>query len=110
MFEFTITDNKCEYKIPGGIGKMVEGKTDLLGKMTACYAPYLLELGKMSISSLGGYWCDSNTFVIKLQFIETPFGNTIKLCFNGNKIEIRGTTNVNNPLGSNELPILKGEL
>ena len=93
-YEVTIVNSNGEHKIPGGIGKRLEGKIDLMGNVstTASY----------------GYWCDKNTFVMKLQLIETPFCYTIKLCFEGNKIELTGDVNVS--FGTKELPILKGEL
>lgn len=93
-YEFTVVNNNVEHKISGGIGKRVEDKTDLYGDASS--------------TSSYGYWCDRNTFIMKLQLIETPFSYTIKLCFEGTKIEIRGAVNV--AFGDKELPTLKGEL
>ena len=93
-YEFTIVNSKGKYKISGGMGQRLEDKTDILGVM--------------STTSSYGYWCDKDSFVMKLQFIEAPFCYTIKLCFEGNKIELRGNVNVS--FGTKELPTLKGEL
>lgn len=92
-FEISIVHSKGEHKISGGIGKRLEGKTDFPGSMSA--------------TSSYGYWLDMNTFVTKLQFIETPFCYTIKLYFEGNKIEI--SENINVSFGDKEFPIIKGE-
>ncbi|MBU3191366.1 beta-lactamase family protein [Clostridium bowmanii] len=93
-FQISIVHSKGEYKISGGIEKRLEDKTDLLGTMSA--------------TSSYGYWSSTNTFIMKIQFIETPFCYTIKLYFKGNKIEISGNVNVS--FGTKELPNLRGEL
>jgi len=93
-YELTIVKGDGEHKISGGIGKRIEDKTNLFGDASA--------------TSSYGYWNHKNTFVMKLQLIETPFRYTLKLCFEGNKIEVMGEVNV--AFGNKELPTLKGEL
>ncbi|MBU3110273.1 serine hydrolase domain-containing protein [Clostridium lacusfryxellense] len=93
-YEITIVNSSGEHIISGGIDKRLEDKTDLMGDE--------------SRTSSYGYWCDNNAFVIKFQLIETPFAYTIKLMFEGNKIELTG--NVNVAFGPKELPTLRGEL
>jgi CubicO group peptidase (beta-lactamase class C family) len=93
-FEFTIVHEKGKHTISGGIGQRLEDKTDLMGNM--------------SITSSYGYWSDNNSFVMNIQFIETPFCYTIVLTFEGEKIEVRGKVNVS--FNAKELPILKGQL
>jgi len=92
-YEFTIVDSNGEHKILGGIGRRLKDKTELKGNV--------------SITSSYGYWCDKNTFVMKMQLIETPFCYTISLCFEGNKLELKVHVNVS--FGDKEFPIIKGE-
>ena len=66
-YEITIVNSSGEHKISGGIEKRIEDKIDLMGDV--------------STTSSYGYWCEKNTFVMKLQLIETPFAYTIKLIF-----------------------------
>jgi hypothetical protein len=88
-YEVTIVNSGGKHKISGGIGERLEDKTDLMGDE--------------STTSSYGYWCDNNTFVMRLQLIETPFSYTIKLNFEGNRIELTGNVNEHSALRNFQL-------
>jgi CubicO group peptidase (beta-lactamase class C family) len=106
---FTLKDARGEHPITCGLGKWVEGQTDMPGtppKLTSG------DLGPVSKIAAGGAWKDDTTFEMIWHFYETPHHDTVTCHFNGNKLRVDFMSSVAEkmPSHSEKWPSLQGQL
>jgi CubicO group peptidase (beta-lactamase class C family) len=106
---FILKDNTTEHKVTCGLNEWVKAETLMPG------APPNLVLGnnKQSIRAkvaAAGVWVDDKTFVMTLQYFETPHADTITCHFDSNNIRIEFLSSIAAKSGSfkESRPVLEG--
>lgn len=100
---FTLWDHRGEHSIHCGFGMVRYGMTTMTGNVLHHeYQPDVIQV------AASGVWRNEHTFEMVWHFIETPFRDTIVCTFEGEKLTLHRSVNVNN--GPLELPALQGEL
>lgn len=98
---FTLVDHRGEHRITVGLGKAIEGDTTMTGnRLHHEYQP-----DSMRVAAHGA-WVDENTFVMHWQFVETAFGDTVEVRFDGDRLELARSVNTN--AAAMERPLLSG--
>jgi hypothetical protein len=106
---FTLEDAAGEHLVQCGLGRWMEGETDMPGtppKLTS--GP----LGPWSKVAGGGAWRDDATFEMTWRFFETPHHDTVTCRFDGDRVAIdfMNSVSVNLPGRKETRPTLRGSL
>jgi hypothetical protein len=106
---FNLNDGKASHPIACGLGKWVDGQTDMPGtppKLTSG------SLGPISKVAAGGLWKDRNTFEMMWRFYETPHHDTVTCRFDGDRVRITFMNSVteNMPPHPETRPTLLGQM
>jgi len=106
---FNLNDGKTSHPIACGLGKWVDGQTDMPGtppKLTSG------SLGPISKVAAGGIWKDQNTFEMTWRFHETPHHDTVTCRFDGDRVKITFMNSVteNMPPHPETRPTLLGQM
>ena len=82
---FTLTDVAGRHPIRCGMGKWLDGVTDMPG------TPPKLTVGNLLPAKVAasGAWTDSNTFEMTWRFYETPHHDTVACHFDGESVEVK---------------------
>jgi CubicO group peptidase (beta-lactamase class C family) len=87
---FTLTDDRGTHTVDAGLDKRIEGNTSMTGgKLHHEY-----ELDSMRVVA-SGEWRDPQTFVMTWIFVESVFRDTVVCRFDGDKVTIDRSVNVN---------------
>jgi CubicO group peptidase (beta-lactamase class C family) len=99
---FTLNDAQGEYPIQCGLGKWVDGVTNLPG------IPPKITVGDLRPCkiSASGAWRDENTFEMIWHFYETPHGETVTCRFDGDKVKVEFVTSIAQKNSKNPTPRL----
>jgi CubicO group peptidase (beta-lactamase class C family) len=87
---FTVKDSKGEYPIQCGLGRWVEGLSNMPGTPPKITVGNLLPL-KIAAS---GAWRDENTFAMIWRFYETPHSENVTCRFDGDKVTVEFLTSI----------------
>jgi CubicO group peptidase (beta-lactamase class C family) len=87
---FTLNDAQGEYPIKCGLGKWVDGISNMPG------TPPKLTVGDLRPCKVAasGAWRDENTFAMIWRFYETPHSETVTCRFDGDKVKIEFLTSI----------------
>jgi hypothetical protein len=87
---FTLNDAQGEYQIRCGLGKWVEGISNMPG------TPPKITVGELRPCKVAasGAWRDENTFEMIWRFYETPHSETVTCRFDGDKAKIEFLTSI----------------
>lgn len=95
----TLVDAEGEHTIRVGIGRWVEGRTDMPGR--DLHHGYRLQ---SAVVVAGARWRDPHTLEMTWIFVETAFRDTVVCRFSGDRISLSRRVNVNSgPLSQPEL-------
>jgi CubicO group peptidase (beta-lactamase class C family) len=83
--KFTLTDAQGDHSITCGIGKWVEGISDMPGTPPKVSINPLSSIQKVKAS---GTWLDANTFQMTWRFYETPHHDTVTCHFDGLRVRV----------------------
>lgn len=99
----TVTDARGTHRLESGIGDWETGETAFLQTNIWRANPS----GRKTRYAANAAWKDDRTLVVKLSFIETPFGPTLAFRFDRDRItlDIQGSIG----FGPTERPLLEGE-
>jgi CubicO group peptidase (beta-lactamase class C family) len=98
---FTLTDHRGEHRIAVGLGRAIEGETTMTGsRLHHEYQPETMRV------AAEGAWADDKTFVMRWQFVETAFGDTVVVRFDGDRVQLARSVNTN--AAAMERPLLSG--
>lgn len=92
-----MVDRRGEHRIVAGVGHWRTSRTD----MPTALLHHSYQDGDALIEA-GARWMDGHTLSFELIFVETPFRDTITLCFEGDTLRWKHTVNVNS--GPTALP------
>jgi CubicO group peptidase (beta-lactamase class C family) len=101
--QFTLRDHRGEHKISVGLGNWIEGRTSMTGN--ALHHQYQPD---MMVVVAGGRWIDPQTFEMTWQFAETAFRDRVICRFDGDRMTLDRSVNVNS--ADTSLPTLRGRL
>jgi CubicO group peptidase (beta-lactamase class C family) len=99
---FTLNDAHGEYPIQCGLGKWVDGVTNLPG------IPPKITVGDLRPCKIAasGAWRDENTFEMIWHFYETPHSEKVTCQFNGDKVKVEFVTSIAQKNSKNPTPRL----
>ncbi len=99
---FTLNDAKAEYPIQCGLGKWVDGVTNLPG------IPPKITVGDLRPCKIAasGAWRDENTFEMIWHFYETPHSEMVTCRFDGDKVKVEFVTSIAQRNSKNPAPHL----
>ncbi len=98
---YTLTDHRGTHQIAVGLGRAIEGDTTMTGnRLHHEYQPE-----RMRVAAEGA-WADEKTFVMRWQFVETAFGDTVVMRFEGDGVQLARSVNTN--AAATERPLLSG--
>ncbi|MBC8156070.1 MAG: hypothetical protein H7Z72_24530 [Bacteroidetes bacterium] len=108
---FTIRDDRGTHRINGGLGRWIEGETDLSViplKLTPTPVPGETKT-KVAAS---GTWTDASTFTMTVRFIETAHHETITCHFDQEslQVEFRKSLAIINTNVKDDRPKLEGRI
>ena len=108
---FTMQDDKGTHRINCGLGRWVEGDTDL-STIPLKLAPTPVPGETKTKFAASGTWTDDNTFMITLRFIETAHYETITCQFDKDSltVEFKKSLAILNPSVKDDRPKLQGRL
>ncbi|MCS7463995.1 beta-lactamase family protein [Paenibacillus doosanensis] len=102
-YRFHLTDHRGTHRIDCGLGQWHTGVTTMTGgELHHRYEPDTLRVA----ASAG--WRDDAALVMTWCFVETPFTDTVVCRFEGGRLRLERSVNVNS--GETELPVVWGEL
>ncbi len=87
---FTLKDAAGEYPLTCGLGKWVEGRSNMPG------IPPKITVGDLRPCKVAacGEWQDENTFVMTWRFYETPHSDRVACHFDGDKVRVEFTDSI----------------
>ena len=108
---FTLKNAKGRYDVRCGLGKWLDGTTQMPGE-----PPALLpnsEQGPLKLAAAGA-WQEDGTFEMQWRFYETPHHDIVTCKFHGDDVQIQFSNSITTALGPNQTlhpesrPVLKG--
>jgi CubicO group peptidase (beta-lactamase class C family) len=88
--EFVLRDARGEHKVTNGLKDWAEGTTSMTGNRLH----HEYQLDDMRVVA-GGRWLDDNTFEMTWQFVESAFRDRVLCRFEGNRMTLDRSVNVN---------------
>jgi CubicO group peptidase (beta-lactamase class C family) len=108
---FTMRDGEGEHQIACGIGRWVDGETDLSVIPLKLVPTAVPEETRTKIAGSGA-WSDDDTFVMHWRFIETAHYERVTCRFEGDvvRIEFKRSLELVNPAMKDKRPLLTGKV
>lgn len=108
---FTMHDAQGEHRIACGIGRWLEGQTNL-SAVPLKLVPTTYPGEKSMKIACGGAWSDEKTFVMHWRFIETAHYQSVTCAFEESslRVEFRKSMAILNPATKDSRPVLEGKL
>lgn len=110
-FIFSLRDDRGSHRINGGLGRWVEGETDL-STLPLKLTPTLVPGETRTKVAASGTWTDPNTFMMTLRFIETAHYETITCLFDADSVQVdfKKSLAIINPAVKDDRPTLRGRM
>ena len=87
---FTLRDARGEHRVRAGLGAWIEGDTSMTGnKLHHQYQPESMRV------VAAGQWLDDRSFEMTWQFVETAFRDRVLCRFDGNRLTLDRSVNMN---------------
>jgi CubicO group peptidase (beta-lactamase class C family) len=100
---YTLVDDRGTHSITSGLGEWLEQDTT----MTGARLHHEYEPDGMRVVA-GARWVDDDTLEMTWQYVEAAFRDTVRCTFNGDKVSIDRSVNLNS--GERKLPTLSGSI
>ena len=101
--DFVLRDARGEHQITNGLKDWAEGSTSMTGHRLH----HEYQLDDMRVVA-GGRWVDANTFEMTWQFVESAFRDRVVCRFDGERMTLDRSVNVNSAATSR--PQIRGTL
>lgn len=109
---FSMKDSQGEHRVLCGLGRWIEGETDISPNTLKLFPSPVPGEYKTKIAA-SGTWQDPNTFVMTWRFIETAHYEIVTCKFENDSVQLSFTKSLvllSNPHGKDSRPVLQGKV